>query len=81
MSNKENSTEELQEIRQEMRANRRQVYRKSKLDEYTFEIVNLHRKGASYREIQYWLLHKKKVHVAVNTVFLFIQRILKRAGL
>lgn len=62
----------LEQLRHRRKRLRRQVWRKSKLDAYTDEIVELRRAGASFREIAILLRKHHRVRVAHGTVRRFI---------
>ncbi|KAA1174609.1 hypothetical protein [Photorhabdus heterorhabditis] len=58
---------ELAVLREQTRMIRKQRYRKSRLDRYTGELLQLHREGASAAELQRWL-REKRIRVVLSTV-------------
>jgi len=65
--------EKIKHSRKEIR--RKSCYAKSKLDKFKFELLNLHRSGASLGDLQFFL-RKNRTTAAVST----IQRWLKKNG-
>lgn len=61
------ASRELAALREQTRRIRKQRYRKSRLDRYAGELVQLHRKGASAAELQRWL-REKRIRVVLSTV-------------
>ncbi|MBC8954913.1 hypothetical protein [Xenorhabdus sp. PB62.4] len=64
---------ELAVLREQTRIIRKQRYRKSRLDRYAGELLQLHREGASAAELQRWL-RKKRIRVVLSTVTRWLAR-------
>ncbi|ELQ9312400.1 hypothetical protein R3D73_005457 [Serratia marcescens] len=58
---------ELAALREQTRRIRKPRYRKSRLDRYAGELVQLHREGASAAELQRWL-REKRIRVVLSTI-------------
>lgn len=54
----------LEELKQEAADKRKRRYRKSKIDRYALEVLQLHNEGASYSLIIAWL---KKQHIHIKS--------------
>lgn len=69
----ENETKKLKERTKIMR---KKPYknRVSRLDKYTFELLELSRAGASIAELQRWLRHECRIKVAYSTVYRWVQK-------
>ncbi|CAM3967627.1 hypothetical protein [Vibrio aerogenes] len=69
---------ELAALQAQTRSIRKRNYsqRKSRLDKYQFQLLELHRAGATAAEIQRWLRANKRCSVVHSTV----QRWLKKHG-
>jgi arginine repressor len=66
---------ELEEIKQSRKKIRRKRYTKSRLDKFKFELLKLHKSGASLGDLQFFL-KKNRTKVAQST----ISRWLKKHG-
>jgi DNA invertase Pin-like site-specific DNA recombinase len=60
----------------ESRKKRSYTQRKSKLYKFNFEIIKLRENGASFAEIQSWLLTKKRLKVSRTTISRFFNNAL-----
>ncbi|HAU8145951.1 hypothetical protein PDN92_27975 [Escherichia coli] len=58
---------ELTRLREQTQTIRKKTYRKSRLDRYTGELLQLYRAGASAAELQRWL-REKRIRVVLSTV-------------
>lgn len=58
---------ELTILREQTRTIRKKQYRRSRLDRYTGELLQLHSAGASAAELRRWL-REKRIRVALSTV-------------
>ncbi len=61
------AADEVKRIRQRRAANRRRRYRRSRLQPYRAELVQLHQAGASYADLVAWLA-ERQVRVQRSTV-------------
>jgi len=66
---------ELEEIKRKRKVSKRKRYYKSKLDKFKFELLKLHKSGASLGDLQFFL-RKNRTKAAIST----IQRWLKKHG-
>ncbi|MBA0190109.1 hypothetical protein [Pectobacterium odoriferum] len=66
-------SQELAALQEETRLIRKPRYRKSRLDRYTGELLQLHQAGASAAELQRWL-RAKRIRVVLSTVTRWLAR-------
>lgn len=66
---------DLQRLREERELVKRIRYRRSKLDPYRVELVQLRTAGASIADLAYWLLHYRGRKVAPSTVSRYLSRL------
>ena len=58
----------LEDIRAQRSDARKERYRRSKLRRYRNELVALHRMGANYRELSFWLRHEHRLRADPSTI-------------
>ena len=66
-------TAELALLRERKRASRQRYFKKSQLDQFSYQLLELHNAGASIAELQRWLSNKK-VNVHHTTVSRWVRR-------
>lgn len=71
-----NVQDELAVLQKQTKMIRKRSYsaRKSKLDKYKFELLELKKAGASTAELQRWLRSNKRLKVAHSTILRWIAR-------
>lgn len=67
---------ELSEIRELRQRNRKKSFRRerSRLDKFTFELLELHRAGASSNDLQLYLKNRHRVRVDRSTISRWLQK-------
>ncbi len=68
-----NAEAEVARLQANSAARRKTTYRKSRLDRYAGELIQLHNAGASKAELQRWL-REHRMRVAHSTVARWIRR-------
>lgn len=66
---------DLQRIREERKLIKRIRYRRSVLDPYRVELVQLRTAGGSIADLTYWLLHYRGRKVSPSTVARYLSRL------
>ena len=71
-----NVQDELSALKSQTKAIRKRSYsaRKSRLDKYKFELLELKKSGATCSELQRWLRQRKRIKVAHSTVLRWIEK-------
>lgn len=64
---------EASQLKDQTKTIRNNRYRRSKLDDYTFEIISLYKTGVSRAEIRRWL-KEKKIVASWSTVARWLER-------
>lgn len=71
-----NVESELLALKAQTEAMRKRCYsaRKSRLDKYKFQLLELHRSGATGAELQRWLRQNKRIKIAHSTVLRWLEK-------
>jgi len=64
---------ELEEIKRKRKVSKRKRYYKSKLDKFKFELLKLHKSGASLGDLQFFL-KKNRTKVAQSTIHRWLKK-------
>jgi len=64
---------ELEEIKRKRKVSKRKRYYKSKLDKFKFELLKLHKSGASLGDLQFFL-RKNRTKVAQSTIHRWLKK-------
>lgn len=64
---------ELEEIKQSRKKIRRKRYTKSRLDKFKFELLKLHKSGASLGDLHFFL-RKNRTKVALSTISRWLKK-------
>jgi len=64
---------ELEEIKKSRKKIRRQRYTKSRLDQFQFELLELHKKSASLGDLRFFL-KKNRTTVALSTISRWLKK-------
>jgi len=64
---------ELKEIKRKRKVSRRKRYAKSKLDKFKFELLKLHKSGASLGDLQFFL-RKNRTKVVLSTIHRWLKK-------
>ncbi|MDD1829924.1 hypothetical protein LRP52_48195 [Photobacterium sp. ZSDE20] len=67
---------ELSALKAQTKAIRKRVYktRKSRLDKFKFELLELHKAGASTAELQRWLRQNRRTKVVHSTILRWLDK-------
>ncbi len=67
---------ELSALKAQTQAIRKRTYtaRKSRLDKYKFELLELHRAGATVAELQRWLKKNKRCKMAHSSISRWLEK-------
>ena len=67
---------ELSALKAQTKTIRKRSYsaRKSRLDKYTHQLLDLHQAGATAAELQRWLKANKRIKVAHSTVLRWLEK-------
>ena len=67
---------ELSVLKAQTQSMRKRTYsaRKSRLDKYKFQLLELHQAGASTAELQRWLRKNNRIKVAHSTVLRWLEK-------
>ncbi|MDE1240525.1 hypothetical protein, partial [Vibrio aestuarianus] len=67
---------ELSALKDQTQAMRKRSYsaRKSRLDKFKFQLLELHQAGATGAELQRWLRANKRIKVAHSTVLRWLEK-------
>lgn len=71
-----NVQSELLELKSQTQSIRKRSYsaRKSRLDKYKFQLLELYKAGATGAELQRWLRKNKRIKVAHSTVLRWLEK-------
>jgi len=64
---------ELEDIKRKRKVSRRKRYAKSKLDKFKFELLKLHKSGASLGDLQFFL-RKNRTKSAISTIHRWLKK-------
>lgn len=81
MNNKQeafNASAEVERIRARRAEARRKLYRKSRLDKYRVELVEMKQAGASCADLAEWLRLSHRCKINRSTVARFLQKLMEK---